>query len=141
MRILRETESRVDFFKRGAGRNANERENELKDNKMNITIQNRLMNYVNELFRQLKHDIKNIIEGILSRYDNYIYNRQYKRFFKDNRTVLEKLKDKVNLAIACLSKYISKYNTNGILDNRPNSIWLNSLIKGQLRRDERNSKK
>jgi len=134
MRILRETESRVDFFKRGAGRNANERENELKDNKMNITIQNRLMNYV-------KKDIKNIIEGILSRYDNYIYNRQYKRFFKDNRTVLEKLKDKVNLAIACLSKYISKYNTNGILDNRPNSIWLNSLIKGQLRRDERNSKK
>ena len=134
MRILRETESRVDFFKRGAGRNANERENELKDNKMNIQPQNKLINNVKNRFKQR-------IDGILSRYDNYIYNRQYKRFFKDNRTVLEKLKDKVNLAIACLSKYISKYNTNGILDNRPNSIWLNSLIKGQLRRDERNSKK
>jgi len=98
---------------------------------MNITIQNRLMNYV-------KNDIKNIIEGILNRYDNYIYYRQYKRFFKDNRTVLEKLKDKVNLAIACLNKNISKYNTNGILDGRPHSIWLDSLVKGQLRRTKRN---
>jgi len=129
--MLRESESRVNFFKQGAGRNANERENELKDNKMNITIQNRLMNYV-------KNDIKNIIEGILIRYDNYIYYRQYKRFFKDNRTVLEKLKDKVNLAIACFNKNISKYNTNGILDGRPHSIWLDSLVKGQLRRNKRN---
>jgi len=134
MRILRETESRVDFFKRGAGRNANERENELKDNKMNITIQNRLMNYV-------KKDIKNIIEGILSRYDNYIYNRQYKRFFKDNRTVLEKLKDKVNLAIACLSKYISKYVVNNNLDGHPHSLFIDGVKSGLLRRDERNSKK
>ena len=134
MRILRETESRVDFFKRGAGHTANNERNELKNNKMNIKPQNKLINNVKNKFNRL-------IEGILSRYDNYIYNRQYKRFFKDNRTVLEKLKDKVNLAIACLSKYISKYNTNGILDKRPNSIWLNSLIKGQLRRNERNSKK
>jgi len=98
---------------------------------MNITIQNRLMNYV-------KNDIKNIIEGILNRYDNYIYYRQYKRFFKDNRTVLEKLKDKVNLAIACFNKNISKYNVNGTLDKKTNSIWLNNLIKGQLRRNNRN---
>jgi len=129
--MLRESESRVKFFKIGAGHLSNMRENELKDNKMNITIQNRLMNYV-------KNDIKNIIEGILIRYDNYIYYRQYKRFFKDNRTVLEKLKDKVNLAIACLNKNISKYNTNGILDGRPHSIWLDSLVKGQLRRKKRN---
>jgi len=129
--MLRESESRVKFFKIGAGHLSNMRENELKDNKMNITIQNRLMNYV-------KNDIKNIIEGILIRYDNYIYYRQYKRFFKDNRTVLEKLKDKVNLAIACLNKNISKYNTNGILDGRPHSIWLDSLVKGQLRRTKRN---
>jgi len=132
--MLRESESRVKFFKTGAGHLSNMRENELKDNKMNITIQNRLMNYV-------KNDIKSIIDGILNRYDNYIYYRQYKRFFKDNRTVLEKLKDKVNLAIACLNKNISKYNTNGILDGRPHSIWLDSLVKGQLRRTERNSKK
>ena len=132
--MLRESESRVKFFKTGAGHLSNMRENELIDNKMNITIQNRLMNYV-------KHDIKSIIDGILNRYDNYIYYRQYKRFFKDNRTVLEKLKDKVNLAIACLNKNISKYNTNGILDGRPHSIWLDSLVKGQLRRTERNSKK
>jgi len=129
--MLRESESRVKFFKIGAGHLSNMRENELKDNKMNITIQNRLMNYV-------KNDIKNIIEGILNRYDNYIYYRQYKRFFKDNRTVLEKLKDKVNLAIACFNKNISKYNTNGILDGRPHSIWLDSLVKGQLRRNKRN---
>jgi len=132
--MLRKSESRVKFFKTGAGHLSNMRENELKDNKMNITIQNRLMNYV-------KNDIKSIIDGILNRYDNYIYYRQYKRFFKDNRTVLEKLKDKVNLAIACLNKNISKYNTNGILDGRPHSIWLDSLVKGQLRRTERNSKK
>ena len=129
--MLRESESRVKFFKTGAGHLSNMRENELKDNKMNITIQNKLMNYV-------KNDIKNIIDGILNRYDNYIYYRQYKRFFKDNRTVLEKLKDKVNLAIACLNKNISKYNTNDILDGRPHSIWLDTLGKGSLRRTERN---
>src|SRR6056300_1199478 len=122
------------FFNNTAGHLSNMRENELKDNKMNITIQNRLMNYV-------KNDIKSIIDGILNRYDNIVYKTKYKRFFKDNRTVLEKLKDKVNLAIACLNKNISKYNTNGILDGRPHSIWLDSLVKGQLRRTERNSKK
>ena len=129
--MLRESESRVDFFKRGAGRNANERENKLKDNKMNITIQNRLMNYV-------KNDIKNIIEGILIRYDNIIYRTKYKRFFKDNRTVLEKLKDKVNLAIACFNKNISNYNVSGSLDGHPHSIWIDSLGKGSLRRNKRN---
>src|SRR5210317_1712878 len=125
--MLRESESRVKFFKIGAGHLSNMRENELKDNKMNITIQNRLMNYV-------KNDIKNIIEGILIRYDNYIYRTKYKRFFKDNRTVLEKLKDKVNLAIACFNKNISNYNVNGTLDGNPHSIWLDTLGKGSLRR-------
>src|SRR5210317_130077 len=134
MRKLRESESRVNFLKQGAGHTANEREKELKNNKMNITIQNRLINYV-------KNDIKTLIDGILIRYDNYIYYRQMERFYKNKRTVLEKLKDKVNLAIACLNKNISKYNTNGILDGRPHSIWLDSLVKGQLRRNKRNSKK
>jgi hypothetical protein len=129
--MLRESESRVKFFKIGAGHLSNMRENELIDNKMNITIQNRLMNYV-------KNDIKNIIKGILIRYDNYIYYRQYKRFFKDNRTVLEKLKDKVNLAIACFNKNISKYNVSGSLDGHPHSIWIDSLGKGSLRRTKRN---
>ena len=129
--MLRESESRVKFFKTGAGHLSNMRENELKDNKMNITIQNRLMNYV-------KNDIKNIIKGILNRYDNYIYYRQYKRFFKDNRTVLEKLKDKVNLAIACFNNSISKYNVSGSLDGHPHSIWIDSLGKGSLRRNKRN---
>jgi len=132
--MLRESESRVNFFKIGAGHLSNMRENELIDNKMNITIQNRLMNYV-------KNDIKNIIEGILIRYDNIVYYHKYKRFFKGHYGILELIKDKVNLAIACLNKNISKYNTNGILDGRPHSIWLDSLVKGQLRRDERNSKK
>ena len=129
--MLRESESRVKFFKTEAGHLSNMRENELKDNKMNITIQNRLMNYV-------KNDIKSIIKGILIRYDNYIYYRQYKRFFKDNRTVLEKLKDKVNLAIACFNKNISKYNVSGSLDGHPHSIWIDSLGKGSLRRIKRN---
>ena len=92
----------------------------------------------NKLIRTVKNIFKRPIDGILIRYDNYVYYKQLERFFKDNRTVLEKLKDKVNLAIACLNKNISKYNTNGILDKRPNSIWLNNLIKGQLRRNERN---
>src|SRR5210317_1457913 len=132
--MLRESESRVKFFKTGAGHLSNMRENELKDNKMNITIQNKLINNVKNRFNRL-------IEGILIRYDNYIYTKQLERFFKNNRTVIEKLKDKVNLAIACLNKNISKYNTNGILDGRPHSIWLDSLVKGQLRRSNRNSKK
>ena len=131
MRMLRETESRVDFFKRGAGHTANNERNELKDNKMNIQPQNKLINNVKRRFKQR-------IDGILNRYDNYVYYNKYKRFFKNNRTIYQKFNDKVNLAIACLSKNISKYNTNGILDKRPNSIWLNNLIKGQLRRNERN---
>jgi len=134
MRMLRETESRVDFFKRGAGRNANERENELKDNKMNITIQNRLMNYV-------KKDIKNIIEGILSRYDSIVYYHKYKRFYKGHYGILEIIKDKVNLAIACLSKYISKHVGSSNLDGHPHSLFINGVKDGLLRRDERNSKK
>src|SRR6056300_770016 len=102
--------------------------------KHNIMTQNNTINNVKNRFNRL-------IDGILIRYDNYIYYKQLERFFKNNRTVLEKLKDKVNLAIACLNKNISKYNTNGILDGRPHSIWLDSLVKGQLRRTERNSKK
>jgi hypothetical protein len=129
--MLRESESRVKFFKIGAGHLSNMRENELIDNKMNITIQNRLMNYV-------KNDIKNIIEGILIRYDNIVYRTKYKRFFKDNRTVLEKLKDKVNLAIACFNKNISNYNVSGSIDGHPHSIWIDSLGKGSLRRNKRN---
>src|SRR5210317_1566221 len=95
----------------------------------------------NNTIRTVKNTFNRLIEGILNRYDNIVYYHKYKRYFKDNRTVLEKLKDKVNLAIACLNKNISKYNTNGILDGRPHSIWLDSLVKDQLRRTERNSKK
>jgi len=95
----------------------------------------------NILINNVKNRFNRLIDGILIRYDNYIYTKQLERFFKNNRTVLEKLKDKVNLAIACLNKNISKYNTNGILDGRPHSIWLDSLVKGQLRRSNRNSKK
>ena len=131
MRMLRETESRVDFFKRGAGHTANNERYELKDNKMNIKPQNNII-------RTVKNKFKQHIDGILIRYDNYIYYRQMERFYKNKRSVIEIIKDKVNLAIACLNKNISKYNTNGILDGRPHSIWLDSLVKGQLRRTKRN---
>jgi len=134
MRKLRESESRVNFFKQGAGHTANNERNELKDNKMNIKPQNNII-------RTVKNKFNRLIEGILIRYDNYIYYRQMERFYKNKRSVIEIIKDKVNLAIACLNKNISKYNTNGILDGRPHSIWLDSLVKGQLRRKERNSKK
>ena len=134
MRKLRESESRVNFFKQGAGHTANEREKELKDNKMNIKPQNNIINNVKNKFNRL-------IDGILIRYDNYIYYRQLERFYKDNRTVLEKIKDKVNLAIACLNKNISKYEVSGHLKDNPHSIWIDSLGKGQLRRGKRNSKK
>jgi len=102
--------------------------------KTNIMTQNRLINNVKNKFNRL-------IEGILIRYDNYVYYKQLERFFKDNRTVLEKLKDKVNLAIACLSKYISKYNISGALDGHPHSLFIDGVKSGLLRRDERNSKK
>ena len=102
--------------------------------KHNIMTQNKLINNVKIKFNRL-------IDGILNRYDNYIYYKQLERFFKNNRTVLEKLKDKVNLAIACLNKNISKYNVSGSLDGHPHSIWIDSLGKGQLRRSKRNSKK
>ena len=92
------------------------------------------MNYV-------KNDIKSIIDGILNRYDNYIYYRQMERFYKNKRSVIEIIKDKVNLAIACFNKNISKYNVSGSLDGHPHSIWIDSLGKGSLRRNKRNSKK
>ena len=129
--MLRESESRVKFFKTGAGHLSNMRENELIDNKMNITIQNRLMNYV-------KNDIKSIIEGILIRYDNIVYYHKYKKFYKGHYGILELIKDKVNLAIACFNKNISKYNVSGSLDGHPHSIWIDSLGKGSLRRNKRN---
>ena len=131
MRKLRESESRVNFLKQGAGHIANEREKELKDNKMNIKPQNNII-------RTVKNKFNRLIEGILIRYDNIVYRTKYKRFFKDNRTVLEKLKDKVNLAIACFNKNISKYNVSGSLDGHPHSIWIDSLGKGSLRRNKRN---
>ena len=134
MRKLRESESRVNFFKQGAGHTANEREKELKDNKMNIKPQNNLI-------RTVKNKFNRLIDGILIRYDNYIYYKQMERFYKNKRSVIEIIKDKVNLAIACFSKNISNYNVSGSLDGHPHSIWIDSLGKGQLRRGKRNSKK
>ena len=92
----------------------------------------------NRLINNVKNKFNRLIEGILIRYDNYVYYKQLERFFKDNRTVLEKLKDKVNLAIACFNKNISKYNVSGSLDGHPHNIWIDSLGKGSLRRNKRN---
>ena len=93
------------------------------------------MNYV-------KNDIKNIIEGILSRYDNIVYYHKYKKFYKGHYGVLENIsdyiKDKVNLAIACFSKSISNYNVSGTINGIPHSIWLENVVKGKLRRTKRN---
>ena len=95
----------------------------------------------NNIIRTVKNRFKNIIDGILNRYDNIVYYYEYKRIFKDNRTVLEKLKDKVNLAIACLKKNISKYNTLGHIDGHPHSLFIDGVKDGLLRRVKRNSKK
>ena len=100
--------------------------------------QNRLINNVKQLFRQLKNKFNRLIEGILIRYDNYVYYKQLERFYKNKRSVLEKLKDKVNLAIACLSKYISKYNVSGTLDGHPHRLFIDGVKSGLLRRKERN---
>ena len=95
----------------------------------------------NNIIRTVKNRFKNIIDGILIRYDNYVYYKQLERFFKDNRTVLEKLKDKVNLAIACLIRNISNYNYSGLIDGHPHRLWVEAIENRQLRRTERNSKK
>ena len=93
----------------------------------------------NKLIRTIKNRFKRLIDAILNRYDNYVYYKQLERFYKDNRTVLEKLKDKVNLAIACLSKYISKYNVSGSLDGHPHSLFIDGVKSGLLRRKKGNS--
>ena len=95
----------------------------------------------NNIIRTVKTRFKHIIDAILNRYDNYVYTKQLERFYKGNRTVLEKLKDKVNLAIACLNKNISKYNIIGTLDGHPHSLFIDGIKDGQLRRGKRNSKK
>jgi hypothetical protein len=131
MRKLKETESRVNFFKQGAGRTPAPSEVQLNNNERNITMQIRPINNVINRFKRL-------IDAILIRYDNYIYYKQLERFYKDNRSNYQKLKDKVNLAIACLSKNISKYNGSSDLDSHPHSLFMNSLTDGQLRRTKRN---
>ena len=93
------------------------------------------------MFRQLKNKFNRLIEGILIRYDNYIYYRQMERFYKNKRSVIEIIKDKVNLAIACLSKNISKHVVNSNLEGHPHSLFIDGVKDGLLRRDERNSKK
>lgn len=114
MRRLRESESRVNFFTKGAGHTANEREYNLKDNKMNIEPQNRLINYV-------KNEFKNIIDGILNRYDNYVYTNEYKRFYKGQTGVISYIRDKVkwyhskvSLATAWFSSYTIRIYNNTI---------------------------
>ena len=131
MRKLKDTESRVNFFKQGAGRTPAPSEVQLNNNERNITMQIRPINNVINRFKRL-------IDAILIRYDNYIYYKQLERFYKDNRSNYQKLKDKVNLAIACLSKNISKYVGSSNLDGHPHSILMNSLTDGQLRRTKRN---
>ena len=86
----------------------------------------------NNIIRTVKTRFKHIIDGILNRYDNIVYRRQYKRFFKDDRTVLEKLKDKVkwyrskvSLATACFSSYIIRIYNNKVKRGL-RRIWGNS---------------
>jgi hypothetical protein len=117
---LRETESRVNFFKQGAGRMPAPSEVQLNNNERNITMQIRPINNVINRFKRL-------IDAILIRYDNYIYTKQLERFFKGNQSNYQKLKDKVNLAIAWFCRGISKC-----------SVLVNSLTDGQLRRTKRN---
>ena len=131
MRKLKETESRVNFFKQGAGRTPELREVQLSNNERNITMQIRPINYVINRFKRL-------IDAILIRYDNYIYYKQLERFYKDNRSNYQKLKDKVNLAIACFNKNISKYNVSGTLDGHPHSLFIDGVKSGLLRRTKRN---
>ena len=131
MRKLKDTESRVNFFKQGAGRMPAPSEVQLNNNERNITMQIRPINYVKNRFKRL-------IDAILIRYDNYIYYRQLERFYKDNRSNYQKLKDKVNLAIACLSKNISKYVGSSNLDGHPHSLFIDGVKSGLLRRTKRN---
>ena len=131
MRKLKETESRVNFFKQGAGRTPAPSEVQLNNNERNITMQIRPINNVINRFKRL-------IDAILIRYDNYIYYKQLERFYKDNRSNYQKLKDKVNLAIAWFCRGISNYNVSGDLDSHPHSVLMNSLTYGQLRRTKRN---
>ena len=92
------------------------------------------MNYV-------KSDIKRIIDTALNKYDNIVYYHKYKRFYKGHYGIIEIIKDKVNLAIACLNKNISKYLGSSNLNGHPHSLFIDGVKDGLLRRDERNSKK
>lgn len=92
---------------------------------MNIITQNNII-------RTVKNKFNRLIDGILIRYDNYVYYNKYKRFFKDDRTVLEKLKDKVkwyrskvSLATACISSYIIRIYNNKVKRGL-RRIWGNS---------------
>jgi len=101
---------------------------------MNIKPQNNIINNVKNRFKQR-------IDAILNRYDSIVYYHKYKRFYKGHYGILELIKDKVNLAIACLSKYISKYMVNSNTDGHPHRLFINGVKDGQLRRDKGNSKK
>lgn len=75
----------------------------------------------NKLIRTVKNRFKHIIDGILNRYDNYVYSNEYKRFYKGQTSVISHLKDKVkwyhskvSLATACISGYIIRIYNNKV---------------------------
>jgi hypothetical protein len=99
---------------------------------MNIITQNNTIRTVKQLFRQLKNRFKHIIDGILIRYDNYIYYRQMERFYKGKRTAIENIKDKVkwyrskvSLATACFSSLTIRIYNNKVKHGL-RRIWGNS---------------
>ena len=74
-----------------------------------------------KLIRTVKNEFKHIIDGILNRYDNYVYYNKYKRFYKGQTSVISHLKDKVkwyhskvSLATACISGYIIRIYNNKV---------------------------
>jgi len=92
---------------------------------MNIITQNNII-------RTVKNRFKHIIDGILIRYDNYIYYRQLERFFKGKRTAIENIKDKVkwyrskvSLATACFSSLTIRIYNNKVKHGL-RRIWGNS---------------
>ena len=80
------------------------------------------------------------MDNMLYNYDCMIQERKNERMFK-GITIWTKLKDKVSLATACFSNSISKIDINTGQPIQNPLILTDEVKEGDLRRNERNSKK
>ena len=98
------------------------------------------MQKIRTISKRCKDKFKRYMDNMLYDYDCMIQERKNERFYK-GISVWTKLKDKVSLATACISKSISKIDINTGQSIQNPLVLTDEVNKDGLRTNERNSKK